>query len=120
MASATITGHSVDVIGVFHVLLFIQIAFFPFNITSDDTWYGWEELSEEVDDLSKKFPDSFLIKNKDLNYSAANLIAIIRQQMWISAAGIVWHPIVKTGGGWCCRMHDRAYFCNQILPTIAS
>lgn len=48
---------------VIHVLLFIQIAFYPFNVTSDDTWFGWGELAEEVEDLSSKYPDNFLFAN---------------------------------------------------------
>ena len=56
-------GYQIVVSLVFHVLLFIQIAFYPFNITSDDTWFGWEELSEEVNDLSKRFPDSFVFSD---------------------------------------------------------
>ena len=48
---------------VLHVLLFIQIAFYPFNVTSDDTWFGWGELAEEVDDLNAKYPDNFLFAN---------------------------------------------------------
>lgn len=56
-------GYQILVSLVFHVLLFIQIAFYPFNVTSDDTWFGWGELAEEVDDLSQKYPDNFLFAN---------------------------------------------------------
>jgi hypothetical protein len=56
-------GYQIIVSLVLHILLFIQISFYPFNVTSDDTWFGWEELAEEVDDLSKKYPDNFLFAN---------------------------------------------------------
>jgi len=56
-------GYQIVVSLVLHILLFIQIAFYPFNVTSDDTWYGWEELSVEVSDLAKKFPDSFVFSD---------------------------------------------------------
>ena len=56
-------GYQIIVSLVLHILLFVQIAFYPFNVTSDDTWFGWGELAEEVEDLSSEYPESFLFAN---------------------------------------------------------
>lgn len=55
---------------VFHGLLFIQIVFYPFNVTSDDTWYGWEKLADEVKEITEKHPDSFVFSNDGYKTSA--------------------------------------------------
>lgn len=55
---------------VFHMLLFIQIAFYPFNVTSDDTWFGWEELASEVEKLSDEHPDNFIFSDDGYKTSA--------------------------------------------------
>ncbi|MDX1683840.1 MAG: glycosyltransferase family 39 protein [Saprospiraceae bacterium] len=38
---------------VLHLALGIQVWFYPVPIKSDDTWYGWERLAEEVEDISE-------------------------------------------------------------------
>jgi len=53
-----------------HVLFFILIVFYPINIKSDDTWYGWEKLTEEVKLLKKDRPDSFIFSDDGYKTSA--------------------------------------------------
>lgn len=55
---------------VLHVLLFVQIAFYPVLIKSDDTWVGWPELAEEVRTLKAAYPDHFVFANDDYKTSA--------------------------------------------------
>lgn len=43
-----------------HILLFIQVVYYVVNIKSDDTWFGWEQLADEVEIISKKDPNSFI------------------------------------------------------------
>lgn len=43
-----------------NVLLMIQIVFYPINIQSDDTYWGWEKLVTEVRQLKKQYPDHFI------------------------------------------------------------
>lgn len=43
-----------------HVLLVVQIHWYPVNIKSDDTWWGWEDLTEAVEALTENYPDHFL------------------------------------------------------------
>ncbi len=68
--SEKVLKYQVIVSLVFHVLLFVQIAFYPFNVTSDDTWYGWEELALEVEKLGVEHPESFIFSNDGYKTSA--------------------------------------------------
>ena len=43
-----------------HILLWIQIAFYPINIQSDDTYWGWKKLAVEVGQLQKQYPEHFI------------------------------------------------------------
>ena len=45
---------------VFNGLLLAQIAWYPVNIQSDDTYWGWKTLAREVASLKERFPDSFV------------------------------------------------------------
>ncbi len=42
------------------MLLLIQIAFYPINIQSDDTYWGWKKLATEVTLLQKQYPNHFI------------------------------------------------------------
>ncbi len=55
---------------VLHVLLAIQIIFYPVSVKSDDTWYGWKEFSEQVDTLLEDHPESFLFADDNYKTSA--------------------------------------------------
>jgi 4-amino-4-deoxy-L-arabinose transferase-like glycosyltransferase len=43
-----------------HVLLAFEIIFYPVPVKSDDTWYGWNSLSDQVSTLQKKFASDFV------------------------------------------------------------
>ncbi|WP_298880951.1 glycosyltransferase family 39 protein [uncultured Polaribacter sp.] len=45
---------------VFHVLVSLQILFNLAPIKSDDTWIGWEELSKEIENIKKDYPNTFV------------------------------------------------------------
>jgi 4-amino-4-deoxy-L-arabinose transferase-like glycosyltransferase len=45
---------------VLHIALFVQLIFYPVNIKSDDTWWGWLELSKKVDIIHQKYPGHFI------------------------------------------------------------
>lgn len=44
----------------FHLLMVIEIAWYPFPIKSDDTWYGWETLAEKTTHLQQQYPEAFV------------------------------------------------------------
>ena len=56
---------------VFHVALTAQVLFFLAPIKSDDTWVGWEELAEEVAQLQKDKPNTFVFSMDGYKTSAA-------------------------------------------------
>ena len=55
---------------IFHFAFLIQVLFYPIPILSDDTWWGWEELSEEVQELKEQYPDAFIFSNDGYKTSA--------------------------------------------------
>lgn len=46
--------------GVVHAALLITLVFWPVPITGDDTWFGWKELGEQVDQLADEHPQAFV------------------------------------------------------------
>ncbi len=55
---------------IFHLAFLIEVIFYPVPIKSDDTWYGWEELSAEVETIRKSIPDSFIFADDGYKTSA--------------------------------------------------
>ena len=55
---------------VLHLLLAVQVVFYPVNIKSDDTWFGWEEFSVEADRLMSDHPGAFLFSDDNYKTSA--------------------------------------------------
>lgn len=53
-----------------HLLLMVQVLFYPFLIKSDDTWVGWAELYEKVGIVQKKYPGSFIFSDDENKTSA--------------------------------------------------
>lgn len=43
-----------------HVLMAVEIIFYPFPVRSDDTWFGWKELATQVQHLKKQHPEAFV------------------------------------------------------------
>lgn len=55
---------------ILHALLCVQIIFYPVNVKSDDTWFGWEEFSDEVEELMDDHPNAFLFSDDNYKTSA--------------------------------------------------
>ncbi len=45
---------------VIHVTLAVEIFFYPIQIKSDDTWFGWKELAINVNQLRSQHPGAFI------------------------------------------------------------
>lgn len=43
-----------------HLLLAIEIIFYPFPVRSDDTWFGWKDLASQITQLKKAYPKTFV------------------------------------------------------------
>ena len=55
---------------VLHVLLAVQIMFYPVSVKSDDTWFGWDTFSYEVEKRMADHPDAFLFADDNYKTSA--------------------------------------------------
>lgn len=44
----------------FHVIVMIEVIFYVVPVASDDTWYGWPELSEQTEKVWAEYPDAFV------------------------------------------------------------
>ena len=53
-----------------HVALAIEVLFYPVLIKSDDTWFGWDQLSRKVKELEIQHPASFVFSADDYKTSA--------------------------------------------------
>jgi len=61
------TGFSVLV----HILFIIEIVWMPIPVQSNDTWWGWDKLAEEVQELKTKHPDAIVFSDNWYKTSAA-------------------------------------------------
>ena len=53
-----------------HLLLAIEVLFYPIVVKSDDTWEGWESLQEQVRSLHQHYPGAFIFSADDYKTSA--------------------------------------------------
>ena len=56
---------------IFHLLIAIEVLFYIVPIKSDDTWFGWEELSVAIDEIQDRYPDTFIFSDDNYKTSAA-------------------------------------------------
>jgi 4-amino-4-deoxy-L-arabinose transferase-like glycosyltransferase len=55
---------------ILHLALVAEVIFYIFPIRSDDTWFGWKDLSEQVKNLRASHPDAFIFSSDDYKTSA--------------------------------------------------
>ncbi|MDP9040865.1 MAG: glycosyltransferase family 39 protein [Bacteroidota bacterium] len=55
---------------VLHIALAIEVIFYVVPIRSDDTWFGWRELSFKVEVIRKHYPNAFIFSSDDYKTSA--------------------------------------------------
>ena len=53
-----------------HLVLAIEVLFYPVAIKSDDTWVGWEELAKQVKSIQSNYPGAFIFSADDYKTSA--------------------------------------------------
>ncbi len=53
-----------------HVILAVEVLFYPVSIQSDDTWVGWKELAQQVKQLQARYPGYFVFSADDYKTSA--------------------------------------------------
>jgi hypothetical protein len=55
---------------VLHILLAVQIVFYPVSVKSDDTWFGWDTFSATVEERMTEHPNAFLFADDNYKTSA--------------------------------------------------
>lgn len=45
---------------VLHLALAIEVIFYVVPVKSDDTWFGWNQLAQNVNEIQKNYPDTFI------------------------------------------------------------
>jgi 4-amino-4-deoxy-L-arabinose transferase-like glycosyltransferase len=55
---------------VLHLILATEIIFYPIPVKSDDTWMGWDQLSQKVAALKVDYPNAFIFSADDYKTSA--------------------------------------------------
>ena len=55
---------------IIHLVLAFQLIFYPYPVQSDDTWYGWKDLSQQVETIHSKHPDAFIFSADGYKTSA--------------------------------------------------
>ena len=53
-----------------HLVLAVEIIFYIVPVRSDDTWFGWEELAQQVKNIQTNYPESFIFSADDYKTSA--------------------------------------------------
>ena len=61
------TGFSVLI----HILLIVELVWMPVPVQSDDTWWGWDKLAVEVQELKREHPDAIVFSDNLYKTSAA-------------------------------------------------
>src|SRR6266700_3203551 len=57
--------------GVIHILLAVEVIFYPFPVKSDDTWVGWPQLASKVQQLRSTAQNTFIFSADDYKTTAA-------------------------------------------------
>jgi hypothetical protein len=55
---------------VIHLVMGVEIIFYPLIVKSDDTWVGWGQLAESVKNIKKSHPGYFIFSADDYKTSA--------------------------------------------------
>ena len=55
---------------VLHAALAVELVAYPFRLETDDTWYGWSELSAQAQVLADARPDHFIFADDGYKTSA--------------------------------------------------
>ncbi|OQP48103.1 hypothetical protein A4H97_29670 [Niastella yeongjuensis] len=53
-----------------HLVMAVEIIFYPVKVKSDDTWVGWNELAANVNSIKKQYPGYFVFSADDYKTSA--------------------------------------------------
>lgn len=63
---------------IIHSLILIELTTYIVPIKSDDTWWGWEQLAQEVSTLRTQYPEAFFFSTD--NYKTAAVLRFYESQ----------------------------------------
>ena len=62
--------YNIDLSIALHILIFVELVFYPIQIKSDDTFFGWQNLSIEVQKIQDANPNAFIFSNDNYKTTA--------------------------------------------------
>jgi len=98
---------------IFHLLIAIEVVFYPVAIKGDDTWFGWEELSQKVAILHTQYPDAFIFS--DDNYKTTSVLNFYLDQKFYgrNIIGLFAHQYDYIGDDLSLLNGKNAIFINS-------
>ena len=67
--------YNVDLSLALHILIFVELVFYPIQIKSDDTFFGWQNLAIQVEKIKESNPDDFIFSND--NYKTTAVLRLL-------------------------------------------
>lgn len=83
---------NIMIAAVLHVAFAIEVIFYPVQIKSDDTWFGWEQLANQLETLQKSYPNTFIF-SADSYKTSAELRFFLPQKTY--AQNIIGKPALQ-------------------------
>ncbi len=90
--SRKLAGINVWIAAVLHLAFAAEVIFYPVQIKSDDTWFGWQQLANRVAILQKTYPNTFIFA-ADSYKTSAELSFFLPQKIY--AQNIVKKPALQ-------------------------
>lgn len=56
---------------VLHIVGIVELTLMPISIKSEDTWWGWDKLAQNIEVVAKENPDAFIFSDDSYKTSAA-------------------------------------------------
>jgi 4-amino-4-deoxy-L-arabinose transferase-like glycosyltransferase len=77
---------------VIHLVMTIEIIFYPLTVKSDDTWVGWDQLADHVKAIKKSHPGYFIFSADD--YKTAAMLNFYFDEM-VYSKNIIGEPALQ-------------------------
>ncbi len=77
---------------VLHLAFAVEVIFYPVQIKSDDTWFGWKQLANRVEILQKNYSNTFIF-SADGYKTSAELSFFLHQKIY--AQNILGQPALQ-------------------------
>jgi hypothetical protein len=75
-----------------HLVMAVEVIFYPVMVRSDDTWAGWNELAQQVKEIKQHYPGYFIFSADD--YKTAAVLNFYFDEM-VYGKNIVGEPALQ-------------------------